>query len=106
MIKRNHVIYQPKIIDLAIIDFKQLEEKSIFRVQINGEKLDFTISDKGYVLSGDSELKAFSEYWDIELNADNKCCIQEISLPLAIRILQLDLEARRIMLSEFHYYHY
>lgn len=98
-----NIIYQPKIIDIAIIDFKQSEDKSIFRVQINGEMTNFTISEQGYLLSGDSELKMFSEYWDIELNADNRCCIKEISLPLRIRILQLDIEAKRKMFR-FHGY--
>lgn len=102
-VNKNNISYQSKIIELGLIDFRQLSENSIFRVQINGEMINFTISDQGYVISEDSKIKAFSEYWDIEIDSDRQCLIKEISLPLPIRILQLDLDARRNTIADYNH---
>ncbi len=91
---KNNISYQPEINELGLIDFKQSVNKDLFRVQINGKMINFTISEAGYVLSGDSQLKMFSEYWDIQLDADRRFYLKEISLPFKIQVLQLDLEAR------------
>ena len=54
------------------MNFEIREELKRFLVQINGKTISFQIRDRRYVLSGRSQLRHFTEYWDIALGANNK----------------------------------
>ncbi len=87
------IIYLPKILEIAVVSFKA--EANIFRVQINAEIINFAISASGYVLAGEPQTQKYSEYWDIEIIANDEYYIKEISDTVATQILQGDLQAKR-----------
>lgn len=93
-----NIIYLPKINEVAVIDFQS--ETNIFRIQINAEMINFVISKAGYVLTGESKIQQYSEYWEIELISNGKCCIKSIEETLTTKILQGDLRARREAYAE------
>ena len=72
------IIYDVDLSKIIPIQFEMREELKRFLVQINGEAINFKISQKGYVISGQSTARAFTEYWDIALDANNKCYLVNI----------------------------
>jgi hypothetical protein len=73
------IVYDCKLFNVIPIEFETNEKESIFRVQINAEMINFTLSIAGYILSGESYLRSFSEYWDIGLGSDNNWYLIKIS---------------------------
>ena len=73
-----NIRYKCKLSKIIPLNFEIREELRRFIIQINGEMISFKVSQKGYVLSGKSQLRYFTEYWDIALNADNKSYIVTI----------------------------
>lgn len=66
--------------------------------------INFVISETGYVLTGESKMQQYSEYWEIELISDGKCYIKSIEETLTTKILQGDLRARREAYADAHTY--
>lgn len=66
------IIYQPEIIEIAPISYKQEQDKHIFQVQVNAKMTNFEVSPQGYVLSGEPEPRSFTEYWNISIDAENR----------------------------------
>ena len=40
--------------------------------------INFKLSPEGYITSGQPEPRYFTEYWDVALDADNKCSLVTI----------------------------
>ena len=72
------IVYNPKILGIAPIEFKEIDNYAIFLVQVNGSMINFEISTYGYVTSGDPNVKYFSEYWKIKIDQDKKCYLMGI----------------------------
>jgi hypothetical protein len=66
------IVYQPEIIELAPISYKQEQDKHMFKIQINAKITNFVLSPQGYVLSGAPEPRSFTEYWNISIDTENK----------------------------------
>ncbi|PSM48379.1 hypothetical protein C7Y66_14675 [Chroococcidiopsis sp. CCALA 051] len=66
------IVYQPEIIEVAPLSYKQEEDKHIFKIQINAKMTNFEVSPQGYVLSGEPEPRSFTEYWSISIDVENK----------------------------------
>ena len=99
-VDRFDIIYQPKILELAILDLKLESNRAIFKVQINAEMINFVISQAGYVLTGESKIQQYSEYWYIALTSDKQWCIQDIEATLTTQILSGDKRAKREALTD------
>ena len=78
--QQNHfdLVYSCRIFKIIPIKFEIREELKRFVMQINGEMINFKVSSRGYILSGQPEPRLFTEYWDIALDIDNKCYIVTI----------------------------
>jgi hypothetical protein len=72
------IVYQPELIDVIPLLYKQESDRCFFRVQINAKMVNFELSPKGFVLSGENYARAFTEYWDIELDSDRNCHLVNI----------------------------
>ncbi len=68
---RINIRYNYKLSEIIPLNFEVREELNRFLVQINGEIISFQVSDEGYVLSGEPQLRYFTQYWDIALGAEN-----------------------------------
>lgn len=66
------IVYQPEIIEIASISYKQGQDKHLFRVQVNAKMTNFEVSPQGYILSGEPEPRSFTEYWNISIDAENR----------------------------------
>ncbi|AFY87827.1 hypothetical protein [Chroococcidiopsis thermalis] len=66
------IVYQPEIIELAPISYRQEQDKHMFKIQINAKITNFVLSPQGYVRSGEPEPRSFTEYWNISIDAENK----------------------------------
>ena len=101
-VDRFDIIYQPKILELAILDFDdETNESIIFKVQVNAEIINFTISPTGYVLTGEPKIQQYSEYWNIKLTSDEQCSIENINDTLTTRMLQGDKQAKAKAYANF-----
>ena len=65
------LVYDCNLSLIVPIDFELKEDRYYFRIQINGKMINFTLSESGYILTGESYSRSFSEYWDIELKQNN-----------------------------------
>ena len=65
------IIYDCNLSQIIPIELELKEEKCYFRIQINGKMINFQLSEAGYILTGESYSRSFSEYWDIELKQEN-----------------------------------
>ncbi|OWY65191.1 hypothetical protein B7486_43325 [cyanobacterium TDX16] len=74
----SDIVYQPEIIEVAPISYKQEQGKHIFKVQVNAKMTNFKVSPQGYVLSGEPEPRSFTEYWNISIDSENKCYLTGI----------------------------
>ena len=72
------LVYKYQIFKIIPLKFEMREELKRFVMQINGEIINFKLSPRGYITSGRSQLRSFTEYWDIALDADNKCYLVTI----------------------------
>jgi hypothetical protein len=70
------IIYDCNLSQIIPVDLELKEDRYYFRIQINGKMINFQLSEAGYILTGKSYSRSFSEYWDIELkhedNWDNR----------------------------------
>lgn len=98
---RFDIIYQPKILKVAILDLKLGSNRAIFKVQINAEMINFVISQTGYVLTGNPKIQQYSEYWYIALTSDKQWCIQDIEATLTTTILSGDKRAKTEAYADF-----
>ncbi|BAZ13417.1 AAA ATPase [Calothrix sp. NIES-4071] len=73
------IVYNSELIEAAPISLRQSENKHIFRIQVNAKMTNFVISPTGYVLSGESYPRFFSEYWDIGVDSSGKCYLIKIN---------------------------
>lgn len=75
------LIYDCKLSNITPVEFseKEKEGECIFRVQINGEMVNFLLSTQGYVLSGESYPRPFSELWEMGLDAEQNWYLLDIS---------------------------
>ncbi|MEL6401879.1 MAG: Hint domain-containing protein [Cyanobacteria bacterium J06626_4] len=64
------VIYQPEVSEIAILDFREDQDRYLFEVQINASMTNFVISPRGYVVRGEPHLRSFTECWKIRLDSD------------------------------------
>ncbi|MGD1920766.1 MAG: hypothetical protein ACFCAD_18905 [Pleurocapsa sp.] len=78
--KQNNfdLVYNCKISQIEPLKFEIREELKRFVVQINGKAVNFKLSQKGYVISGQATSRSFSEYWDVGLDTNNKCYLVTI----------------------------
>ena len=97
---RFNIIYQPRILEMAIFALDCKPNKAIFKVQINAEIINFVVSQTGYVLTGDSKIKQYSEYWYIVVTSDNQWYIQDTEATLTTKILSGDKRAKREALTD------
>ena len=72
------IVYQPELLEIAPISYKQEQDKHIFKVQVNAKMTNFKVSPQGYVLSGEPEPRSFTEYWNISIDSENKCYLTGI----------------------------
>lgn len=73
------IIYHPEVIEIAPISFYQQENNYIFKFQINAKLINFVLSPKGYVLSGESYPLFFTEYWDFIVDSAKNLYLKDIS---------------------------
>lgn len=98
---RYNIIYQPKILELAVIDFEiNNDGATVFKIQINAEMINFVISQAGYVLTGESKVQQYSEYWKIKLDSNGQYFIQDIEDTLSTKIMSGDKRARREAIAD------
>lgn len=64
------IVYKPKILEIAPIEFQEIDNNASFLIQINASMVNFEISPYGYVMSGDPNIKDFSEYWQVGIDQD------------------------------------
>ena len=67
--------YGYNISEILPLNFEIREELMRFIIQINVKMIRFEVSKTGYILSGQSQLRSFTEYWDIAFDSNNKCYI-------------------------------
>ena len=72
------IVYQPKLQTVVPLSYVQQDNSYIFKFQINAELINFTLSPKGYVLSGEAYPRAFTEYWKIRIDAAKHCTLTDI----------------------------
>ncbi|NEQ47186.1 MAG: hypothetical protein F6K00_28050 [Leptolyngbya sp. SIOISBB] len=72
------VIYQPKVSEIALLDFRKEQDGHLFKVQINASMINFLISPKGYVTRGKPRLRSFTEYWKFKWNSDKRWWLADI----------------------------
>lgn len=72
------IIYSPELLDSAPINYTQAQNRHIFRVQVNAKMINFVLSPQGYVLSGESYPRSFSEYWDICVDSEENWYLMAI----------------------------
>ncbi|MEM6434325.1 MAG: Hint domain-containing protein [Cyanobacteria bacterium P01_D01_bin.115] len=77
--KNTDIIYQAKVSEIAILDFREDQDRSLFEVQINARMTNFVTSPKGYVIRGEPYLRSFTEYWKFRLDADKRWWLTDIS---------------------------
>ena len=62
------IVYNPKLEQITPIDIDFKEDKCFLRLLISGSMTNFKLSaTTGNVLSGTSQPRSFSEYWDIDI---------------------------------------
>lgn len=73
------IVYDCRFTQIEPIDIELEEYQYFFRVQINGEMINFKLSPTGYILNGKPYHRSFSEYWDVKLTLTQKCYLVNIS---------------------------
>lgn len=73
------LVYNPELIEAVPISLTKSENKHIFRIQVNAKMTNFVISPTGYLLSGESYPRLFTEYWDIGVDSSGKCYLIKIN---------------------------
>ena len=77
--KNFDIVYDCNLSAIVPLDIEIRADKYFFRVQINGEMINFKLSSDGYILSGEAYHRSFSEYWDIKLTPDKQCYLVNIN---------------------------
>ncbi|MGV2827492.1 Hint domain-containing protein [Myxosarcina sp. GI1(2024)] len=73
------IIYDCRLSQIIPIDIELEEYQCFFRVQINGEMINFKLSPTGYIFSGKPYHRSFGEYWDVKLTLTQKYYLVNIS---------------------------
>lgn len=73
------IVYQPEPYEIIPLSYRQEEGKCIFRVQISARMVNFELSRRGFVLSGEAYPRSFTEYWSIGVDNTKKCNLMEIN---------------------------
>ena len=73
------VVYNCRLSQVVPLELEIEEERCFVRVQVNGEMINFQLSETGHILSGTFHPRSFSEYWDIRLTSEKKCYLINIS---------------------------
>lgn len=73
------IIYGCNLSQVVPIDREFQEYPYLFRVQVKGEMINFKVSETGYILTGKSDSRCFSEYWDFELRFEKKLSLVNIT---------------------------
>ncbi|MEM8718547.1 MAG: hypothetical protein AAGE84_04465 [Cyanobacteria bacterium P01_G01_bin.39] len=76
------IVHNCSLSQIVPLEVELEQDKCFIRLQINGEMINFKLSPEGYVLSGKSEPRLFTEYWDIQLTSDKKCYLANINQTL------------------------
>ncbi len=66
------IVYNPELIEVVPINYKQEQDKHLFEIQVNAKMTNFALSSQGYILSGESFPRSFTEYWEIGLDSQRK----------------------------------
>lgn len=62
------IVYNPQLEKIVPIDLESTNDKNFIRLLVSGSMVNFKLSaTTGNVLSGTSQPRYFSEYWDIEI---------------------------------------
>ncbi|MEO1348056.1 MAG: Hint domain-containing protein [Cyanobacteria bacterium J06635_15] len=72
------ITYEPELFEIVPLSYTQLRDNCLFKVQINAKMVNFEISSKGFVLSGEPYPRSFTEYWDIAVDNTKKCLLAGI----------------------------
>jgi hypothetical protein len=78
--KGYDVIYRPKINEAIPLSYESCNDNHFFQVQINAEMVNFSLSPRGTVLSGETKIRQFTEYWDIRVDSDGQFYLLDINL--------------------------
>ena len=73
------IVYDCSLTQIIPLDIEIKVDTYFFRVQINGEMINFKLSTDGYILSGEAYHRSFGEYWDIKLTPDKQCYLVNIN---------------------------
>ena len=73
------IVYDCKLSAIIPLDVEIRADIYFFRVQINGEMINFKLSIDGYILNGAAYHRSFSEYWDIKLIPNQECYLVNIN---------------------------
>ena len=79
--KTIDIVYRYKLSEITPLNFAVREELKRFLVQINGETIGFQVNKRGYVTRGRSQLRRFTQYWDVALNISDKIYLVTICTP-------------------------
>ena len=77
--KNTDIIYQAEVSEIAILDFSEDRDRSLFEVQINASMTNFVTSPKGYVVRGEPCLRSFTEYWKFRLDSNKKWWLTDVN---------------------------
>ena len=77
--KNFDIVYQPKLHAVVPLSCRQQDDSYIFEFQINAELINFELSSKGYVLSGEAHPRSFTEYWTIRIDSVKRYWLMNIA---------------------------
>ncbi len=72
------VTYLPKILSATPLKVDLKIDGEYVKLQINGEMIDFEVSSSGTVLSGEPNVRGFTEYWQVFVDMDKNIYLEEI----------------------------
>lgn len=72
------ITYQPKILSATPLKVDLKIDGEYVKLQINGEMIDFEVSSNGTVLSGESNIRGFTEYWQVFVDMNKNFYLTDI----------------------------
>jgi uncharacterized membrane protein YgcG len=67
------IVYNPTIQAVVPTNYIKEADKHIFQIHINAEAINFSLSERGSVLSGENSPRPFTEQWEIGVDDDKNC---------------------------------
>lgn len=67
------ITYKPELFEIVPLSYTKLQDECVFKIQINAKMVNFELSSKGFVVSGEPSPRSFTEYWDIALDKTKQC---------------------------------